>query len=299
MLLHDPNTTTAAAAGDPPSNFPQWSNELQSLLANFEWNVCLCPISNPCDCGRPIIPEGALQGRGIRPSVIAGVHCLSFSRVREFPPGFEVGLRQGLLANGHHTEPGPPSQWRFLASAAVKTFSIPNADIDQIARNEHFLRRKLPSQASRPQVIAHGTSGCLCANVLVACGNTWKLLASHFDSAAPRSSEDDETVLAGMLDAVSTLLIKLDNSKQLLSTFTSDDYPFTHAILEDGLYWFVQHTLFLLHSYTMIKTHGWHRAKEIYEDGGLPWQIGWVTGTRGSLSLVGKVLCNKLNSNLH
>jgi hypothetical protein len=275
---------------DSLQHVSNWKPELEELLVKYNWKVCTCPTTFQCNCGRPLIPQGVVHEASSRITTNPGFHCLSFARIRDLMPGFDVGLRQTLLACGILKDSGPASSWRFLSGVASQTLAITIGDQAAMDGNEQFLREQVASRKVQPKSLGFVIAGSLCVDVLQGCTATWNLLASHFSTNNLRT-EDSEVVLRGVQDAMATYLALVDNTKQWLSSLTASSHPFSCAVLEESIYWCVQHILFLVHAYTLIRTYGWLLANQVYQDGGMPWQVGWVNAPKSCFSYFGKLLC--------
>jgi hypothetical protein len=225
----------------------------------------------------------------IRPSAVPGAHCLSVVHFHLLSPHFEIGLRCSLRDNGYLTRDGEVA-WGAFMSTAMRVFMTPCRDFSGMLCLEKQLQQHLPDRIMSDNVVTGIVAGYLCASVVDKMTQVWQLISTFYEDGERTGTDDETLVLGGMIKVVITNLRLVENATSWLSTLGKEENLMCRLVLNVGLYWYVQHALFLVHSYSLIKSEGWKVAHQIYTDGGMPWQVGWFQISPSAVRHISKIL---------
>jgi hypothetical protein len=273
---------------------PRTTGELRMQLDQLDWLICICPVTQPCFCGLPLVPEAAVDCQIMKASSIPGAHCLSVAECRVHSPNFELGLRCGLRDNAYPMKNREAdATWEGFTLAAMEAFTTPPSEFTYMRTLEKALQARWPDGNPPARVVTGVMAGFVCASVHVKITEMWDMLSSFLDGNCPQSAEDESLVVGGMVNAVITNVHLLENAHIWRSSLEENEYELCRSVLEGGRYWYVQHVLFLVHSYSLIKTEGWSFANQIYKDGGMPWQVGWFQLSSSAVRCITKIISTK------
>jgi hypothetical protein len=201
-----------------------------------------------------------------------GSHSLDMSTLNHRKHGFLKGLQLVVRAERPYVPGVPPPDFE-LYQELPQIF----ADVVSCAvKGGHMqtLEDKLCGiidSSSTDGSLYNFISGYACGETLCVISKTWKRWASISDCDC-WDSEDQH-----FLRVLGHCLKNLNGVASWFSQCDNDESGqlYCKDIVEAGIFWQVQNVLYLLHTYTLIRTRGIVRSRQMHRLACLPWQLGW------------------------
>ena len=148
----------------------------------------------------------------------------------------------------------------------------------------------LSKKSKDAECIESQSSGYMLAWVLFIQSQLWIRLCRilSIDIGGLYFSEESQHIL----DLISEILQLTEKLNTWIDNFEEREtlFPLTLAALKGSRFWILQQVLYLIHDYRMLQSEGWVYSRSRFQSHMLPWQVGWLHTSPGSIQIIAQIL---------